>query len=95
MKKIYFLILFFIGFSFLNAQCTVNDGTDFKAVFLQSRNDYSDYQVGTRSSNWYGASHSEQSVRPYLFVEYEETSGNGKIHLKNGKLKLSSGKIQL
>ena len=28
MKKIYFLILFFIGFSFLNAQCTVNDATD-------------------------------------------------------------------
>ena len=28
MKKIYLLILFFIGFSFLNAQCTVNDATD-------------------------------------------------------------------
>ena len=28
MKKIYFLILFFIGFSILNAQCTVNDAPD-------------------------------------------------------------------
>ena len=28
MKKLHFLILFLLGFSFLNAQCTVNDATD-------------------------------------------------------------------